>query len=121
MSSSWTGSFSWLPGTQEDLVGWAEAIAEEKQEGRVYTASLSITDELSTHLLTRAVCLLPGHALNSTHVMELTWVVFKELALGASPGCPRVRSLSFRNSPATHSFTYYVSSCNSSLPQFPHW
>lgn len=49
MFSSGIGSFSWLPGTQEGLVGWAEAIAEEKQEGRVYTASLSITDELSTH------------------------------------------------------------------------
>lgn len=40
MSSSSMGSFLWLRRTQEGLVvsGWAEAVTEQKQEGRAYTA-----------------------------------------------------------------------------------
>lgn len=55
MSSSQIGSSSWLSGTQEDLAGsgWAEVVAGEKEEGRVFTASFGFTDELPTSFLTR--------------------------------------------------------------------
>lgn len=114
MSSAQKGSSSWLPGTQEDLAGsgWAELVADEKEEGRVFAASFGFTGELPTPFLTRVMCVScrvcsEHHPWDGAH-----------LAGGpeASPGCPEVRSMGFRHSSATHC----VSSCTCSLPQFAH-